>query len=155
MALTVLAFMAFLFVQGCLKPALAQTTEKLNPADPNYNIELNDLLQNFGASINTNNNNVNTLQGYFTSNLLALANGGTNSNLSGIAAGNLLVTSGGNVGIGTFGQGTSGNFLVSGGLGANPTWTPANFASLVGTFSAGDVLVFRAPDLTKNTSVQS
>lgn len=69
-------------------------------------------------------NAINSIGGYFSSNgYLTEANGGTNTNLSAVPNGSILIQDSGNVGIGTFSPGTSGQYLTSQGAGSVPTWT--------------------------------
>lgn len=71
-----------------------------------------------------NANAINSIGGYFNSSgYLTEANGGTGTNLSAVPNGSILVQNTANVGIGTFGQGTSGQFVTSQGAGVNPTWS--------------------------------
>lgn len=70
-----------------------------------------------------NQNAINAIGGYFNSNgYLTESNGGTGANLSALPNGSILVQNTANVGIGTFGQGTTGQFVQSQGPGVNPTW---------------------------------
>lgn len=74
-------------------------------------------------TIRQNANAINSIGGYFNSNgYLTEANGGTGTNLSAFPNGSILVQNTANVGIGTFGQGTSGQILTSGGPAVNPVW---------------------------------
>lgn len=101
-------------------PALAQvdvTRDELpNTNSADSTAVLNNVLRQ-------NQNAINTVGGYFNSNgYLGPANGGTGNNISAFPNGSVLIYDGGNVGIGTFSQGTSGQILESQGVGVAPTW---------------------------------
>lgn len=73
-------------------------------------------------------NAINSIGGYFNSSLqLTEANGGTGANLSNYANGSILIQDTANVGIGTFGQGSAGQVVVSAGAGQKPIWGGAPF----------------------------
>ncbi len=93
---------------------------------PNSNTPDSTALLN--NQLRQNANAINSIGGYFNSNgYLTEANGGTGANLSAIPNGSILIQNTSNVGIGTFGQGTSGQFLQSQGAGNNPTWASGTF----------------------------
>lgn len=74
-------------------------------------------------NLRLNQNAINSIGGYFNANqALTEANGGTGTNLSATPNGSILIQDGANVGIGTFGQGTSGQIIVSNGAGLFPSW---------------------------------
>lgn len=86
-------------------------------------------------------NAINSIGSYFNSNgYLSEANGGTGTNLSAFANGSILIQNGANVGIGTFGQGNSGQIVISAGAGLSPNWGNFHGASQVflssGSFTA-------------------
>lgn len=74
-----------------------------------------------------NQNAINSIGGYFNaSGYLSPANGGTGTNITTFPNGSLLIYDAGNVGIGTFGQGTAGQTIISNGTGTSPSWGSAN-----------------------------
>jgi hypothetical protein len=78
--------------------------------------------------------------GYFTSgNILTVGAGGTGVNLASVPNGSLLIYNSSNVGIGTFGQGSAGQIVVSNGPNALPSWSGVTTKQIFlssGTFTA-------------------
>lgn len=75
--------------------SFAQTTEQINPADPNYNVELNSILQTIAANTNNLSQSVATTSAYFTNGILGTANGGTGTTTPGfIPTGGIIMWSG-------------------------------------------------------------
>lgn len=92
------------------------------------NTDTTDSKTSLNNQLRQSQNAINTIGAYFNSNgYLSQSSGGTGVNLSSVPNGSILVEDTGNVGIGTFGQGTSGQFLESQGAGVNPIWgTPTD-----------------------------
>lgn len=75
-------------------------------------------------------NALNSIGAYFNSSgFLQETSGGTGANLALVPNGSILMQNTANVGIGTFGQGTSGQVLTSNGPGVNPIFSDSNVKS--------------------------
>ncbi len=121
-----------LFIICCQTLGFAQTTEQINPKDPNYNVELNAILQTLSANTSSLSQSVATTTGYFPSGILNSANGGTGANLS--AASQYTVPYFSALGVmGNIGIGTTGYYLTEG---TPPTWVPPQSIprTLIGTW---------------------
>ena len=73
--------------------AHAQTTEQINPSDPNYNVELNAILQSISSNTTSLSLSVATTTGYFTNGLLGTKHGGTNVDSSNWPSGDIVYMS--------------------------------------------------------------
>lgn len=79
---------------------MAQSTEQINPADPNYSVELNAILQTISGNTNSLSQSVATTSGYFSNGILSTKSGGTGQNSSNWPAGDVVYMSS----LGTFGH---------------------------------------------------
>lgn len=80
-----------LFISPIL--VIAQTTEQINPKDPNYNVELNAILQTISANTQSLSLSVANTATYFSSGILNPANGGTGQNSSAWTSGDVVYMS--------------------------------------------------------------
>lgn len=131
----------FLMLSGC-NLAFAQVTVQ---HDELPNTDSADSKASLNNQLRQSQNAINSIGAYFNSNqYLTEANGGTGANLSAFQNGSILVQNTGNVGIGTFGQGTSGQYLQSQGLAVNPAWVtltiPPVISNVLFQFSANTTL---------------
>ena len=105
----------------------------VNMDEPNALPMLNNMLRQ-------QSNATATLNGYFNSSgLLNPNSGGTGANITSFPNGSVLIYNSGNVGIGTFSQGASGQFLESQGVGVIPIWgvpSHVQIFTISGTFTA-------------------
>lgn len=126
---------------GCSPLAVAQQVQVTTDVLPDT--KSTDSTAVLNNTLRQNANAINSIGRYFNSNLyLTEANGGTGANLSTVPNGSILVQNTANVGIGTFGQGSSGQFLVSAGANVVPVWKTAStqiFTSSGSFTAAADV----------------
>lgn len=107
----------------------AQSTSNAPNIEVLINMDEPNALPLLNTMLRQNATGTSTLQGYFGKNgTLSPASGGTGTNITTFPNGSLLVYNATNVGIGTFGQGTSGQFLTSQGAGVNPQWSSGSYS---------------------------
>lgn len=112
-------FLSLFLFFGCVQ-AFAQVNVTQDTLPETNSADSTAILNN---NLRLSQNAINAIGGYFNSNgYLSAANGGTGTNISTFPNGSLLIYNSSNVGIGTFGQGSAGATLVSGGAGAVPVW---------------------------------
>lgn len=126
-----LTYILLLFT--CIHIAIAQVDVTRDELPNTNSVDSTAVLNNV---LRQNQNAINSIGGYFNSNnYLSESNGGTGSNLSLSPNGSILVQDLGNVGIGTFTQGTSGQALISQGANSVPTWGGTLYGVSNTTFS--------------------
>lgn len=132
----ILILMLFSGCQGAWAQQVQTTLDVL----PNTNSADSTAVLN--NQLRQNQNAINAIGGYFNNNnYLTPANGGTGTNLTTVTNGSILVWDAGNVGIGTFNPGISGQYLQSQGIGVFPKYVNITYSGIVGNYAAGNYLI--------------
>lgn len=130
-------YISLIMLLGGISISLAQVTVTQDVLPDTNSTDSTAVLNN---QLRLNQNAINSIGGYFNANgYLLPQNGGTGTNISTFPNGSLLIYDSNNVGIGTFSQGTSGEFLQSQGINLPPTWaipTDTNTSNLAFHYQA-------------------